>query len=118
MTWQEHAAPVWCDPPTTRAPRHVVWRPLLAPLMDRPGVWAMIRTYNRADAAYQAVGDLRRAGRGEGRAAAPRGRWEFCSGQVTPDVPEWGVWARYLGSLELSTAQYTDTPDARAEVTA
>lgn len=97
----------WCDPPGPA----FRWSDLLAPLMERPGQWAMVRTYDRANDAYQAANYLRGASNGTTRSRVPDGRWVFRSRQVDFDVAEWGVWAKYLGS---STGE-TSSPQGYAQ---
>jgi hypothetical protein len=74
-----------------------VWASALAPLIDRPGDWALVRTYDRKPGAVDIVRSLRQAARGLGTVRIPPGRWEFTQRRVRPGVDEWGVWARYLG---------------------
>lgn len=69
-----------------------LWEPLLRPLMDRPGVWVTVRTYERSCRAWQVVADLRRGDR-----VLPPGQWAFQSEQVEPNRPGWAVRACYLG---------------------
>lgn len=82
----------WCDPPS-----HPKWKDRLAPLLERPGEWALVRTYDRAESAHNAAGYLRGSANGSTRSRVPPGRWLFRSRQVDFDVAEWGVWAKFLG---------------------
>lgn len=86
---------IWQDPPgiTNRSggpPR--VWEPLLTPLMEHPGRWALVKSYTAASSARNSVTGLRL-----GRVRAPAGRWEFTS-RTNGDSAD--VYARYLGPEE------------------
>jgi len=80
-----------------------IWAPLLEPLMERPGEWARVRTYRRANPAYQAQKDLTRGANQTSKTMVPPGRWEFKSGKLRPDDGLWAIWARYLGPGEEPT---------------
>lgn len=84
----------WCNPPTHRGR---LWVELLTPVMDRPGEWALVRSYDRPEAAQQGAKYLRDSASGRRRGRVPAGQWEFTSRQVQWDVAEWGVWARWMG---------------------
>lgn len=94
---------MWCDPPVRRRrgrPRGRVWAPLLEPVMERPGQWALVRQYPDALRARTAIAGLNQSTRGGGTLVIPPGRWEFCSRQTEEVTPRWGIWARYLGPEE------------------
>lgn len=60
----------------------------------------MVETFDSALDAQNMASALRR-----GRRQLPAGRWEFEGRQVQPDVPGWGVWARWLGpDVEVNEA--------------
>lgn len=88
---------IWSDPPSA-APGGIVpiWVEMLAPCMDRPGTWGMVRDYVRREQARRAVQDLRRSTRGRGKVRIPPGEWEFSHGPI-PDSTLFGVWAKWLG---------------------
>jgi hypothetical protein len=64
------------------------WTARLAPLVDRPGEWAMVATYPEAQRAYIQVRNLKRA------VSVPPGQWEF-TGRAVDGRGE--VYARFLG---------------------
>lgn len=88
------AQPIWCDPPPAV---RSLWRELLDPVTERPGDWALVRTYGRHSSAVDAVRKLRLASRGGGNVVIPEGQWEFVQRPIERHKPEWGVWARYGG---------------------
>jgi type IV secretory pathway TrbF-like protein len=75
----------WRDPPDTRGGGRKQWRELLAPLIERPNAWAMVRAYSTPHQAAQTVWQLR-----NGRMTRPAGQWEFAARRGE-------VFARYLG---------------------
>lgn len=86
----------WSEPP---AERGGMWRQTLAPVMDQPGRWALVRDYRRKPSAVDAVRKLRQAADGKGHVVIPPGEWEFVQRQMEPTTARWGVWARYLGEV-------------------
>lgn len=76
----------WCDPPVGRVDG---WPRRLAPVMERPGMWALVSEYRVEASARGAVRDLR-----IGRLHSPPGSWEFRSSR-TGEL--YGVWAKYVG---------------------
>lgn len=78
---------VWEDlPPKKRSGGAAAkWRPLLLPLMERPGCWARIAEYESARTARTARMNLR-----AGRIIVPPGEWEFAARDKR-------VYARYVG---------------------
>ena len=74
---------VWKDPPTQD--NRYVWVDVLAPLVDHPGRWAIVRTTKTSAVARSTVDNLNR-----GTLRPPPGRWEFRASGCE-------VFARYLG---------------------
>jgi hypothetical protein len=84
-------------PPNDGTPgRPALWPARLAPCLEEPGEWFLVWRYFSSASAACAAKDLRRPSY---RRRVPPGRWEFRHGQID-DLPEWGVWARYLGADE------------------
>ena len=82
------------DPPPPRVGgRPRVWEPLLAPLTEHPGRWAVVRTY---EADYLAATDAARLR--SGRVPLPPGRWEFTSRRTSDGGSE--LFARFLGVIK------------------
>lgn len=79
----------WSDPPPQRAGRGLLWHPLLVEVTEKPGAWALLRTYETVEQARNAVRHLRR------RAPRPPGRFEFRIGVLEGSVHGRGVWARW-----------------------
>jgi hypothetical protein len=75
----------WRDPSPRSRGGNSLWCKLLGPLVERPNEWAMVRAYDVAQDAYQAVSRLR-----AGMLKTPPGRWEFAGRNGE-------VFARYLG---------------------
>jgi hypothetical protein len=73
----------WRDPPAKR----LRWRDRLAPLIERPGEWAMVHRASTPGRAMTDTSALR-----HGRLITPPGKWEFTSDGVE-------VFARYVGPL-------------------
>jgi hypothetical protein len=75
----------WRNPPETWGGGRMTWRELLAPLVERPNEWAMVRACRTHNEAAQIAWQLR-----SGRLTKPAGEWEFVSRNGE-------VFARYLG---------------------
>jgi hypothetical protein len=82
----------WCDPPPQKWGRGVLWRPLLDEVTQRPGEWALLKTYPSEAQAAEAKRHLKR-----GRVAKPGGRWEFRKDRIEGQPGAYGLWARWLG---------------------
>lgn len=77
----------WSDPPA----RHVgIWFDLLAPLVEQPRRWALVRVFELPGTAHSTARDLRRR-----RVNYQPGAWEFRT-RRKPNGGT-GLWARYLG---------------------
>lgn len=50
----------WKEPPRSKTGRTGVWLPLLEALRERPGEWALLRSYSRRNSGVNAVTDLKR----------------------------------------------------------
>ena len=75
----------WREPPagTTQRVGTSQWSKTLEPLMERPTVWAMVRTFNNNAGAASCASRLRKTN-------PMAGKWEY----VARDLE---VFARYLG---------------------
>ena len=83
---------VWTDPPRQSASQdNGVWVEQLTPVMERPNMWALIRTGD--------IVSMRNAksALSTGRVIRPAGRWEFVTRTLDREKGEAGLWARYLG---------------------
>lgn len=90
---------VWQDPPASganRAGQPRKWERLLAPLMDQPKRWALVRHFEGMTSASSAATVLRRPNSERGACKTPPGRWEFTT-RATPDKKGSDLYARYLG---------------------
>lgn len=77
-------AVIWKDP------RPSVWEGRLGPLLERPGVWALVHKTGTPEGAYVLCAQLRA---GQLKVPEVEGAWEFV-GQKVPSGGE--VYARYL----------------------
>jgi hypothetical protein len=83
--------PIWEEPPTPFTRRHQVWMDALEPLMERPGCWARVRTWDeeKPTAGQNAARSLR-----NGEYRIPPGEWTFVGAAHNGGS---AVWARYDG---------------------
>jgi hypothetical protein len=93
-------AVIWKNPPeplmSERQGGRSLWAPLLAELRERPGQWALIRSYEKKRTAFVAVNDLKR-----GRIAKsiePR-EYEFTVRSTLEGGGD--IYGRYLNELPM-----------------
>lgn len=65
----------WITPPE---PKSINWRERLAPLVDKPGEWAVVARKPKPSTAYSTANNLR-----SGKCRVPEGEWEF---QAATDI--------------------------------
>ena len=104
ITWEEpprrsDEGITWEEPPhlgsrSDTAERTGKYVTLLAPLVERPGDWARIVTYDKARTAYAKAGAFK-----SGKFPLPpivSGEWEFIARTVNRSTREYAVFARYV----------------------
>lgn len=100
---------IWRDPPARRT-RTGVWEERLAPLIEQPEQWALIRICDTYKQAGGCAGSLK-----SGKLRMPPGRWEVCA--RTLDDGTGGVFIRWLG-LELDMRLVDPAPAASSRARA
>lgn len=83
----------WIDPPAQKA---IDWMERLAPLVERPGEWAVVARKAKPSTAYSTANNLR-----HGLVRIPDGVWEF-QAATDPETREGVVRACYVGPAKAA----------------